>query len=214
MPRMSAPARPPAVRGHRAGCVRRPRTGGGDSAGRRHSPARCYRRIELARHLLGILPAVGRPLLEAFHDQRGEQGRAGGAPIGQRLRGLGDVRREDLLGRHPGEGRASGQHLVGHDAEGVDVRPLVDVLLRRRLLRRHVGRRAERHAHGGHVLATGRLAERLGHAEVHHQRVAARQHHVVGLDIAVHDPARVGVRQRVGHLTQDANRVGNRQLAL
>jgi len=43
----------------------------------------------------------------------------------------------------------AGDHLVEHDAERPDVGPLVDRLALG-LFRRHVGRRAEDHAHLGH----------------------------------------------------------------
>ena len=81
------------------------------------------------------------------------------------------------------------------------------VRIGRRLLRRHVGRRAERDARGGELLPPGGLAHRLGHAEVGHQGVPAGEHHVVRLDVAVHHARRVRVGQRVGHLEQDPDRV-------
>ena len=40
------------------------------------------------------------------------------------------------------------------------------------------------------------------------------EQHVVGLDVAVHHAPGVGVRQGVGHLDQDLDRLVDRQLAL
>ena len=68
-------------------------------------------------------------------------------------------------------------------------------------------------------LATGAVAvvvaarERLGDAEVGHHRAAGREQHVVGLDVAVDEPAGVGVRERARHLAEQAHRVGDRQRA-
>ena len=113
----------------------------------------------------------------------------------------------------PVNGGRPGEQLVRHGAHGVDVHPVVEVRVGGRLLRRHIGRSAERHAGGGELLAAGGLAHRLGHAEVGHQGVAAGEHHVVGLDVAVHHALAVGVGQRVHHLDQDLDRVVHRQFA-
>ena len=91
---------------------------------------------------------------------------------------------------------------------------MIDAGVGGRLLGRHVGRRAERDAGGGELLPSGGFADGLGHTEVGHQRMAAGEEHVVGLDVAVHDAAPVRVRQGVGHLDQDLHRVVDRQLAL
>ena len=167
----------------------------------------------LLQQFLGGLEAVRRALGQAAHDDRLERRRAGGAVPGHGIRRLGHVRGEDLLRGHPGKRRPPGQELVRHGAHGVDVHPVVEVRVGRGLLRRHVGRSAERHAGGGELLPAGRLAHRLGHAEIGDERVPAGEHHVVGLDVAVHHALAVGVGQRVHHLDQDLDRVVHRQLA-
>ena len=85
--------------------------------------------------------------------------------------------------------------------------------IRRRLLGRHVGRRAERQAGAGDRRLP-RLVERLGDAEVGDQRVAVRDQHVVGLDVPVNDAVPVGIAQRVGHVAQDPHGLGHGQLAV
>ena len=60
------------------------------------------------------------------------------------------------------------------------------------------------------MLARGER-ERLRHAEVGDDRVAAVDEHVRRLHIAVDDAVRVRVRQRVGHLAHDRDDVGERQ---
>ncbi len=58
-------------------------------------------------------------------------------------------------------------------------------------------------------------AHRLRHAEVHHQRVPVGEHHVVGLDVAVHHAVPMGVREPVHDLAQEAHRLrwGQRAVA-
>jgi len=83
------------------------------------------------------------------------------------------------------------------------------------LLRCHVGRCAQSHAEGGEPGApAGRgCGECFRDAEVGHDGVAAREQHVVGLDVAVHEAVVVGVGQRVGHLAEESHRLSGRQLA-
>ena len=59
-----------------------------------------------------------------------------------------------------------------------------------------------------------RLLHRERDAEVGHQCVPVLQQDVFGLDVAVDDALGVGMLQRVGDFTRDAQRVGNRQLSL
>jgi len=62
-------------------------------------------------------------------------------------------------------------------------------------------------------MVTGRLVQRLGDAEVHHHRVAAGQHDVLGLHVAMHDATRMGVGERVGDVADDMNGVRDRERA-
>ena len=210
------PATPPSASGQRS--RRRAGRGGGRGGdrlrGRRRDPAaRRHQRLELGHQLLGALPAIGRALLQASHHQRGQRRRHG--PVRRdRLGGGGHVGGEHLLRARPGERRPARQQLVRHHAEGVEVGPVIHVRVGHRLFRRHVGRRAQRDAHGRERLAPGGLAQRLGHAEIHHQRVPAAEHHVLGLEIAVDHAVAVGFGERVGDVAEDAHRVADRQLAL
>ncbi len=90
---------------------------------------------------------------------------------------------------------------------------MVYVWIGHRLLGRHVSRRADRHPHRGHHVAAGSVAHRLGHAEIGHQRMTLREHHVVRLDVAVHHPQLVRMRQRVDHLGDEPHRLVHRQRA-
>jgi hypothetical protein len=94
-----------------------------------------------------------------------------------------------------------GEHLVAHDPEGVEIHPMVDVGLGHGLFRRHILRRADRDPYRGEFVSR-RDADGLGHAEVGDRGVAAREHHVVGLDVPVDDAPGVGVGERVGDLLE------------
>jgi hypothetical protein len=81
------------------------------------------------------------------------------------------------------------------------------------LFRRHVRRRAERHAdRRQRNLACG-LTHGLGHAKVRDHRVLVGHEHVVGLDVAVHHALSVGVGKRVDNIAQDAHRLVHGHLA-
>ena len=120
---------------------------------------------------------------------------------------------EDLLRRGADEGRPPGEELVCHHAEGIDVGALVDLPLGHRLFGGHVRRGAERDPDAGDAARAGRLAHRLRDPEVHDQGVTAGEHHVVGLDVAVHHPLAVCVGERVRHLGKDPHHLIDREFA-
>jgi len=121
---------------------------------------------------------------------------------------------QHLLGREAAERRMPGQHLVGHNAERVDVRPVIGARVGGRLLRRHVGRSAERHADGGEGGLPRRRAQRFGYAEIGDHGVLPRDQHVVRLDVPVDQSVLVGIGERLRDVEQDAHRFGDRQFAL
>jgi hypothetical protein len=110
-----------------------------------------------------------------------------------------------------GEGHASGEKFVGHDAQRVDVDRLVD-RFPERLLRRHVLRCAGDHPGLGHV---GGGFDHLGDAEVgeiHTARIVEQD--VLRLHIAVDDPGAVGVVESLGHILEDARAFARSQSAV
>ncbi len=122
---------------------------------------------------------------------------------GELHRSLGEVRREHLRRLIAVEGRTSREHLVGDDAEGVDVRAMIGGGIGGGLLRRHVRRSPDGHAGRG-AASLRRRPFRARHAEVRDQRVAAREQDVLRLDVAVHESLLVRVPERVAHLDEEA----------
>jgi hypothetical protein len=164
--------------------------------------------------LAGLLPAVGRPLLQAAHHQRVQCGGHRGPPHPNALRRLGDLCGEQRLGRGGGKRRLTSEHLVGHRTERIEVGPMIDVGIGRGLLGRHVGGGAQRHSERGEATLPRRRRDRLGHAEVGDQGMPARDHHIVGLDVTMDHAFGVGVSERVAHFAEDPDSLPHRQLAL
>ena len=118
-----------------------------------------------------------------------------------------------------------GQHLVEHHAKRPDVRALVD-RLPARLLRRHVGGRAENHARLRHgrrrdAWESSRASadasapagvDRFRQTEVEHlHRAVGADLDVRGLEIAVNDALLVRRFERVGNLPRDRERLVDRE---
>ncbi len=91
---------------------------------------------------------------------------------------------------------------------------MIYVAFARGLLRRHVRRRPQRDAFAGERRVLARLADGLRDAEVHHDRMPAREHDVVGLHVAMHDLVLVCVGERVGDLGREAQRLLERDPAV
>ncbi len=109
----------------------------------------------------------------------------------------------------PGERRPAGEHLVQHHAERKEVGARVGFLAAG-LLGGHV-------AHRAHHQSLSRLEDvrrptdqgsrELGEAEVEHLHVAVvAHHHVLGLEVAVHDAGGVRGDQCLRHLGGDVER--------
>ena len=97
----------------------------------------------------------------------------------------------------------AGEHLVCHDAEGVDVGAVVD-LLALALFGRHELGCSDDEAGAGGVLVP---SERLGDTEVEHQTSEVwRDQNVRGFDVAVDDARLVRCVESLGDLTDDFDR--------
>src|SRR2546423_762692 len=104
----------------------------------------------------------------------------------------------------PGEGMLSRDQLVGDDTPRIDVRSLVCRRIGRRLLGRHVHRRADEVARlgyiGRHFLP--RCLNCLGDSEIRDDRRALAEQNVLGLDVAVHDSLPMRVSESGGDIAQ------------
>ncbi len=178
------------------------------------APRRRRHHLELAHQLLGALGSVRRVLREAAHDQRGERGRHTGAVLGHGVRRGRHLGREHALGRQAAEREPAREQLVAERPDGVQIGAVVHGGIAGGLLRRHVGRCAERHAEGSQRAGAARARYRLGDAEVGDERVLPREEHVVGLHVAVDDPVAVRVGEGIAHIAQDPHCVAHGQLAL
>ena len=111
-------------------------------------------------------------------------------------------------GGFPLERAFAAEHLVEHGAEREHVRAMIDRQAAH-LLRRHVAERPQDRAGVGgerrpRVMSRSAGVDRLGETEVEDlDLVVARDHHVLGLEIAMHDAARV----RGGNPPGDLQRV-------
>ena len=194
-------ARGPASRGvprGPAGAGTRARPLGGADAPRRDRPA-LQPGAQVVGQGLGRRVAAARVLLQALQADRLQVARDLRVDPG---RGLGTL----LLHRSQGvdhavaaEGRLAGQQRVEHGAQAVDVGRRGDrAAAARGLLGRHVGGRAQDGARLGQLDV---LDQALGQAEVGDVRAALRvDQDVRRLEIAVEDPAHVGVGHGLGRL--------------
>ncbi|PRQ04694.1 hypothetical protein ENSA5_05430 [Enhygromyxa salina] len=161
----------------------------------------------------------GRTLVAGLLEQRLDPGRERGRDrVRQRRRRGHDLHAQDRREIVAVEGRLTSEHLVGEDADGVEIAALVD-LAARGLLGAHVARGAKDHARAGQDLGGAIGVEQLGDAEVDDLGdlaavEAPRHEHVLGLEIAVDDAAVVGVLEPGQDLVEDlAGRLGLPRLA-
>src|ERR1039457_3332787 len=120
--------------------------------------------------------------------------------------------------RASGTRSGAGQDLVEDDAEGEEVRPLVE-RVSERLLRREIVERADDHPLARLPVRTGRIARALGQelaeAEVEHLHAAVRREHEVrGCDVAVQDEALVRDLQALERLDRDVEAFRDRKPSL
>ena len=179
------------------------------AGGRRHQQ---LAGVEVALQVLEVAPQVARrlvavlgPLLERALDHARERPRHVVAQLRDRPRRVLQYRGEDRQVRVALERPLAARHLVEQDAEREDVGAVVD-RQPLRLLGRHVRDGpddppvlGDRLRLAGRAVALRRLVvAQLREAEVEHLDPAVgREHHVLGLEVAVQDPLPVGRRDRV-----------------
>ena len=134
--------------------------------------------------------------------------------LARRQRIAPEMRRHQLDRRGRGERRHTRQKLIRQHAEGVEIGAMIHVRIARRLLGCHVRRTAHRDSRCRDRGTHHRLAHGARDPEIGHLRVPRGEEDVLRLDVPVHDPLRVRVRQRIGDFAHDPDRFLHRQLAL
>ena len=141
-----------------------------------------------------------------------------GPHLDQLRRLVGEALDHRLLHGIGGEGQGPGQHVEEHQAQRVDVAPAIQ-LVARQLLGAHELGRADHQAGPRDLLAAPLAAHGLGKAEIddlHRVRpvATAREHDIVGLQVAVHDAEVMGRLERGRHLDSDVGGPGKGQRSL
>ena len=121
------------------------------------------------------------------------------------------VPRQQRLGARARERRRSGEHLVQHTAQAVEIAATVD-MSGARLLRTHVGGRPDRHPAFRQLLPPG-ARDRQGESEVRHDRMFAAEQDVLRLDVPMHNALTVGATESAANITRDAEGVVERKRA-
>jgi hypothetical protein len=164
--------------------------------------------LVLTQDLLGGEPAPDVPAEHAAQEVLG-LGRDGGEGARREAQVPAEHGLEDLPRGGAGEGHGPGEHHVEHDPGAPDVH-LLGVLPAGHHLGRDVVGRPDQPRHGPAVPEPG------GGAEVPEPERAAGggvEEEVVGLDVAVRDPAAVAAGERVGELRHQLRRLGLRERA-
>ena len=154
------------------------------------------------RKCLCAVETIRRHFLKGFRDGRRDVRRHRLAQLPHRACRVRHDLQDDAWHRRARVRNLTREHLVQHRAQRVDVRAVGDVLVRRRLLGRHVVRRAERHARLRHPSADG-CAYRQRNPEVRHHCTTVVQEDVLGLDVPVNHPVLVRVLERIRDLRRD-----------
>ncbi len=151
--------------------------------------------------------------LQAAHDHGGERRWKIRPILGNRRRRLGDVRGQDLLRSRSEEGSHPREHLETNDTQRVDVCALIGARTAECLLRRHVGRGADREANRCDAGVTRGGTQRLGDAEIRYECVITGKENVLGFDIPMRHALLVCVLEGVGDVEEDPDGVTDRKLA-
>jgi len=151
-----------------------------------------------------------RILFEQSHHDGCQIGRHVGAALRNGHRGFGEMLHEQRRRGAADERRLAAQHLIRHDAQGIEVAARVEIAIARSLLRAHVRRRPDGHARRrqpGRIATVRRRGARDPEVGDERAPIDAVEQDVVGLDVTMDDAARMCVGQRVGHFQQPAAHV-------
>ena len=159
------------------------------------------RALERLDERVGVRVALVGVLAQRAQHDGVERRRHRGVALRRRDRRLGDLLERDRHRRLGVERQRAGEQLVEHDPDRVEVGARVDRVALR-LLGREVLRRAHDRAGLGHVGGAGARDPEVGDLRA----PLVVDDHVVGLDVAVHDPAPVREARRLEDLDHQVDR--------
>ncbi len=195
--------------GQRGHCARGHASAAGEPNG-----TRLGRRDQRMAHLLTARPSIGGILLERAHHRRRQMRRHPGTSPVDGHGSLGDVLR-DHHPVGPEEGRLSGERLVGHNAEAIEIAPPIHRLARR-LLGAHVGGRADRDPLPSRRGRGNAAAGRARDPEIGEQCTAGGrvQQDILRLHVAMDEPGLVRGPKRCCDVGHDALHLVGRERTL
>ena len=106
------------------------------------------------------------------------------------------------------------EEFVCNGAQSVDVGPMVDLRVRSSLLWSHVGWCTQCHTHRGELIGSGGVTDRLRHAKIRHQCMTSPEKNVLRLDVPMNESEGMGLREGIGHISENSNGLSNGELTL
>jgi hypothetical protein len=167
--------------------------------------------LQRSNQFTGALIARLRFARQRAHDNILDRQRQIATEIARRNGRVLETRNQHRHRRIGFERHATGEHLVDHYAERVDVGRRSNVRQPLRLFRRHIFRRSHHRSGDGQPAASTRAARQSKVGQV--DPAVAIKHHIGRFDVAVDDAPAVGIVECAGNLFNQPDRLIERQRA-